>query len=246
MEKLIAVVTGASRGIGRSIAITLAKKGYHVVINYYTSEYEAKKVLEEVCKFSSGVIYKADISDVEQVRNMAQFVKEQYGVIDVLVNNAGKILRPGNWDVISDDAWDMTIKINAKGMYMCTRELVGLFRKDRVGHIVNISSTVGEAGAAPVIAYGAAKAATINMTKSFASAFAPNITVNSVAPGNINTEMTTGAGKDLIDWVISMTPMGRLGTTQEVADLVAFLCSEQANFITGQVIDVDGGYSWRT
>lgn len=246
MEQLVAVVTGASRGIGRSIAVALAKKGYHVVINYHTSEDEAKKTLKEVCKYSAGVIYKADISDSKQVQNMAQFVKEQFGVIDVLVNNAGKILRPGNWDIISDDDWDMTININAKGMYMCTREMAGLFRKDRVGHIVNISSTVGEAGAAPVIAYGAAKAATINMTKSFAAAFAPNITVNSVAPGNIDTEMTAGAGKDLVDWVISMTPMGRLGTTQEVADLVTFLCSEQANFITGQVIDIDGGYSWRT
>lgn len=246
MEQLVAVVTGASRGIGRSIAVTLARKGYHVVINYHSSDIEAQKTLEEVCAYSSGLLYKADISDAEQVRNMAQYVKDQYRVIDVLVNNAGKILRPGNWDIISDEDWDATININAKGMYMCTREFAGLFRKGHVGHIVNISSTVGEAGAAPVIAYGAAKAATINMTKSFAAAFAPNITVNSVSPGNIDTEMTAGAGKELVDWVVSMTPMGRLGTPQEVADLVAFLCSKQANFITGQIIDIDGGYSWRT
>jgi 3-oxoacyl-[acyl-carrier protein] reductase len=245
MEQLVAVVTGASRGIGRSIAISLAKKGYHVLINYCTSEGEARKVLKEVGAYSSGTIYKADISDAEQVRNMVQFIKERYGVIDVLVNNAGKILRPGNWDIIDDDAWDMTYKINAKGMYMCTRMMADLFRKDRIGHIVNISSTVGESGASPVIAYSAAKAATINMTKSFAAAFAPNITVNSVAPGNIDTEITSSAGKELVDWIVNMTPMRRLGTTQEVADLVVFPCSEQANFITGQVIDIDGGYSWR-
>lgn len=245
MGKRIAVVTGASRGIGRSIAITLAKEGYCIIANYYESEEAAKEMIAEVRNFSEGHIIQANVAKVSDVKRMAKFINETYGVIDVLVNNAGKIIRPGNWDVISDEEWDDTYKINAKGMYLCTREMASMFRNNQMGHIVNISSTVGEAGAAAVIAYGAAKAAVINMTKAFAAAFAPNITVNCVAPGNIDTEMTISAGKELVDWVINATPMKRLGEPQEVADLVAFLCSDKANFITGQIIDIDGGYSWR-
>lgn len=245
MGKKVAVITGASRGIGRSIAITLAKEGYYVIANYNESEKAAQDTLGEILNYSEGCVLKADISSTSGVKSMAAFVKNTYGSIDVLVNNAGKIMRPGNWNIISDADWDYTYKVNAKGMYLCTREMVPLFRKGQMGHIVNIASTVGEAGGAAVIAYGAAKAAVINMTKSFAAAFAPDITVNAVAPGNIDTDMTSGAGKELIDWVINATPMKRLGQPQEVADLVAFLCSDKANFITGQVIDIDGGYSWR-
>lgn len=246
MKKRVAVITGASKGIGRSIAITFAQNGYCVVANYNESEDAAKETLAEILKYSDGHIFKADVSSANDVKELFHFIKSTYGVIDILVNNAGKIIRPGNWDTISDDDWDRTYEINAKGTYLCIRELVSLFRDDSVGHIINISSTVGEAGAAAVIAYGAAKASVINMTKSFAAEFAPKITVNAVSPGNIDTEMTTSAGKELVDWVIAATPMKRLGTTQEVADLVAFLGSDHANFITGQVIDIDGGYSWRT
>ena len=245
MNKKIAIVTGASRGIGRSIAITFAMKGYYVVVNYNKSELEAQDTLNLIRKYSDGDIFKADIADASEVKSMATFIKEKYKVIDVLVNNAGQIIRPGGWNIISEEDWDYTYKLNAKGMYMCTCELVSLFRKKHMGHIVNIASTVGESGASAVIAYGAAKAAVINMTKSFAAAFAPNITVNAVSPGNIDTDMTAGAGKELVDWIIDVTPMKRLGQPQEVADLVAFLCSDKANFITGQVIDIDGGYSWR-
>ena len=246
MKKKTVVVTGASRGIGRCIAVSFARQGYVVVANYNESRAAAEETLAQINTYSEGYIYKADVSDSDEVKALAQFVKATVGVIDVLVNNAGKIVRPGNWDVISDDDWDYTYKVNAKGTYLCIKELVPLFRNNSVGLIISISATVGATGAAAVIAYGAAKASVINMTKSFAAAFAPDITVNSVAPGNIDTDMTTGAGKELVDWIVSVTPMKRLGTPQEVADLVIFLGSDKANFITGQVIDIDGGYSWRT
>ena len=243
MDRKIAVITGASRGIGRCIAITLAKQGYEIVINYNDSEKEAQKTLADVKNYTDGTLVKADVSKFSDVQKMSNIIKEKYGNIDVLVNNAGKILRPGNWNIVTDIDWDRTYQINAKGTFNCIRLMSHLFRKDKVGHIVNIASTVGESGAAAVISYGASKAAVINMTLAFAKEFAPNIVVNAVAPGNIDTEMTSGAGKDLVDWIINVTPMHRLGTPQEVADLVAFLGSDNSNFITGQVISIDGGYS---
>lgn len=244
MKKIIALVTGASRGIGKAIAIQLAKDGAFVLINYQESKTCALETLSEVQKYSDGEIIQANIAEINEVKTMMSYISEKYGYLDILVNNAGRIIRPGNWNVITDKDFHDTIDINATGTYYCIRYAHPLFRKDKTCHIVNIASTVGENGAAAVIAYGAAKAAIINMTKSFAREFAPNIAVNAVAPGNIDTDMTRSAGDDLVNWIIEATPMQRLGKPEEVADLVSFLCSSKSDFITGQTIDIDGGYAW--
>lgn len=246
MERKTAVVTGASRGIGECIAIALSKSNYNVVVNYNDSYEKAKSVVEKVNYHSSGLLIKADVANVEEVRIMCEEIKQKYKTIDVLVNNAGVILRPGNWDIITDADWDRTYQVNAKGMFNCIRAMRSLFCDKSIGHIVNIASTVGERGGAGVISYGAAKAAVINMTLSFAKEFAPNILVNAVSPGNINTDMTMGANELFVKKIIEKTPLKRLGEAHEVAELVSFLCSDRANFITGQVIDIDGGYSLGT
>jgi 3-oxoacyl-[acyl-carrier protein] reductase len=245
MEKKVALVTGASRGIGKSIAIDLAKNDYIVVINYYSNDKEAKKVLDEVNSYSEGCLFKADVSNVSEVNDMYKKIKEKYNRLDVLVNNAGAIIRPGSWKEISEEDWQRTIDINLKGVFNCIKVFAELLKESENGRIINFTSTVGISAVAPVIAYGAAKAGVINLTNAFAKELAPSITVNAIAPGNIDTDMTTGAGKELVDWVINNTPMKRLGRPEEVAYLVSFLASEKASFITGQIIEVAGGYDLR-
>lgn len=245
MEKKVALVTGASRGIGKAIAIDLAKNGYIVVINYVSNEKKAKSVLDEVNLYSEGFLFKADVSKIDEINNMYEEIKKRYNRMDVLVNNAGAIIRPGSWLEISDEAWEKTIDINLKGVFNCIKIFAELLKKSECGRIVNLTSTVAKSACSPVIAYGAAKAGVINLTNAFAKELAPNVTVNAIAPGNIDTDMTTGAGQELINWVVDNTPMKRLGAPEDVAYLASFLASEKASFITGQVIDVAGGYDLR-
>lgn len=243
--KKVALVTGASRGIGKSIAVDLAKSNYIVIINYLKCDSEAKKTLSEVLKYSDGILIKADVSDVDAVESMKKTIEDNYGRLDVLVNNAGQIIRPGDWENISTTDWDRTFDVNCKGTFNCIKTFAPLLKSSQSGRIVNLASTVGFAAAPPVIAYSAAKASIINMTNAFAKALAPNVTVNAVAPGNIDTEMTQSAGERLVKWVIDATPMKRLGQPEEVAALVNFLCSDNASFITGQIIEIAGGYDLR-
>lgn len=245
MGKTVALVTGASRGIGKAIAIDLAKNNYIVVINYYSNDEEAKKVLEEVNLYLEGYLFKADVSNISEVNNMYERIKEKYNRLDVLVNNAGAIIRPGGWKDISEEDWQRTIDINLKGVFNCIKVFSDLLEESKNGRIINLTSTVGISAVTPVIAYGAAKAGVINLTNAFAKELAPNITVNAIAPGNIDTDMTRGAGEELVNWVIDNTPMKRLGKPEEVAYLVSFLASEKSSFITGQVIEVAGGYDLR-
>lgn len=241
MEK-VAVVTGVSRGIGKSIALELAKDGFVVIGSYYEKKEEAELVLDEINRYSSGFIFKVDVSKLNEVSDLYNFVVEKYDRLDVLVNNAGAIIRPGDYKSISDDDFDKTIGINLKGTFNCIKIFADLIRKSSNGRIINLASTVGRNGCVPVVAYSAAKAGIINLTRAFSKELAPNVTVNAIAPGNIDTDMTRSAGEDLVNWVIDNTPMKRLGNPEDVAYLVSFLASEKASFITGQIIDVAGGY----
>ena len=241
MEK-VAVVTGISRGIGKSIALELAKDGFVVIGSYYEKKEEAELVLEEINRYSSGFIFRVDVSNVNEVNDLYNFVVEKYDKLDVLVNNAGAIIRPGDYKGISDNDFNKTIDINLKGTFNCIKIFADLIKKSSNGRIINLASTVGREGCTPVVAYSVAKAGVINLTKAFARELAPNVTVNAIAPGNIDTDMTKSAGGALVSWVIDNTPMKRLGEPEEVAYLVSFLASEKASFITGQIIDVAGGY----
>lgn len=245
-KEKVAIITGSSRGIGRAIALELAKDNINVIINYLNSEDKAKKVVDEI-KDNGGnaAAIKADVSNFEEVKRLADKTKDIFGPIDILINNAGEIVRPGDWKIIDDNTWERTINVNLRGVFNCIKMIAPDMINQKSGKIINISSTYGIIGAAPVIAYTAAKAGVINLTLSFAKELAPYITVNAVAPGNINTEMTSSSGEEFMKSTIEATPLKRLGEPEDVAYAVSFLASKKADFITGQVIIVDGGHILR-
>lgn len=241
----VAVITGASRGIGSAIAIALAESNMKIVVNYLNSEDEAANLVEKINGVSEAVKVKADISNPDEVKYLLNESLQKFERIDILVNNAGAVVRPGDWQSITPDEWLKTIDINLSSVFYCTKAFSTVFMQQKSGKIINISSTYGITGAAPVIAYTAAKSGVINLTRSFAKELAPYITVNAVAPGNIDTDMTRGAGQEFIDFVVNETPLKRLGTPEDVANTVNFLASSKADFITGQIIVVDGGHMLR-
>lgn len=240
------LVTGSGRGIGAQIARTLAASKYSVIINYESNRDAAEHTLREVERAGArGITVRADVSKRDQAEQLIAEATKTFGRLDALVNNAGVIVRPGHWEQITDEAWDRTLDVNLKGTFNCIRAAAPTMRKHKRGRIVNITSTYGMMGAAPVVAYTAAKAGVIDLTHSFAKELAPHVTVNAVAPGNIDTEMTASAGREFVDWTIGQTPLKRLGTVEEVASAVEFLLSDRAAFITGQVLVVDGGHMLR-
>ena len=241
----VAVITGASRGIGSAIAIALAESNMKIVVNYLKSEDEAANLVEKINGVSEAVKVKADISNPDEVKYLLNESLQKFERVDILVNNAGAVVRPGDWQSITPDEWLKTIDINLSSVFYCTKAFSTVFMQQKSGKIINISSTYGITGAAPVIAYTAAKSGVINLTRSFAKELAPYITVNAVAPGNIDTDMTRGAGQEFIDFVVNETPLKRLGTPEDVANTVNFLASSKADFITGQIIVVDGGHMLR-
>ncbi len=236
----IALVTGASRGIGRAICVDFAKNGANVVINYAGNEQKAKET-EEICQ-KLGVktlVIKADVSSNDEVEQMYAKIMEVFGRVDILVNNAG-ITKDNLLMKITEQDYDDVLDINLKGTFLCMKHVYRIMMKQKYGKIINVSSVVGVMGNAGQVNYSASKAGVIGMTKSMAKELASrNVNVNAVAPGFISTDMTADLDTDYI--VKAGVPLKRLGEAEDVAHLVSFLASDNANYITGQVINVDGG-----
>lgn len=245
--KRAAVVTGSSRGIGRAIAKELAQHGYGVCINFTSekSAEEAQKLAEEIAA-AHGVktcAIQADVSKSDEAQQLIDQAHEEFGRLDVLVNNAG-ITRDGLLVRMKEEDFDRVIDINLKGVFNCSKAACGYMMKQRYGRIVNMGSIVGVAGNAGQANYAASKAGVIGLSKSLAKEMASrNITVNVVAPGYIDTDMTQALSEKQQDAIKEHIACKRLGTPQDVAALVAFLAGDVAGYITGQVVGVDGGMS---
>jgi 3-oxoacyl-[acyl-carrier protein] reductase len=242
MERRVAIVTGASRGIGRSIALRLARDGTHVVVNFARNEDEAQRTVDAIAAAGgSAEICGFDVADAEAVRTRIGDVARRHGRIDILVNNAGMTID----DLLlrmSEEDWDRVLAVNLRGTFSCTKAASRTMLRARYGRIVNITSVIGEMGNAGQSAYAAAKAGIIGFTKSAARELVSrNITVNAVAPGFIDTEMIAGLPEAARAEYLKLIPAGRLGTVDEVADAVAFLARPEAAYVTGQVIGINGG-----
>ena len=237
-----AIVTGASRGIGRATAIKLASLGANIILNYRSNEEEASKVEEEIKAFGvETIMVKADISKMDEVENMISTAKEKFGTIDIMVNNAG-ITKDTLIMRMKEEDFDSVIDVNLKGVFNCLKCITPVMMKQKSGKIINLSSVVGISGNAGQVNYAASKAGVIGMTKSLAKEIGSRgITVNAVAPGFIETDMTEVLGEKAKDEYKKGIPLRKLGKPEDVANVIAFLASEAADYVTGQVIHVDGG-----
>lgn len=237
-----AVITGASRGIGKCIATKFAKEGANVVINYRNNEEEALKVKQELEDLGSQVlVVKADVSELEQAENLIKEAKKEFGRVDILVNNAG-ITKDNLIIKMKEEDFDSVIKTNLKGAFNCLKAVTPIMLKQKYGKIVNMASVVGVVGNPGQVNYCASKAGLIGMTKSLAKEIGSrNITVNAIAPGFIDTDMTKILSDDQKKKILSQIPLNKFGNVEDIANVALFLGSENSNYITGQVIHVDGG-----
>lgn len=238
----VAVVTGASRGIGRAIALDLAKQGAKIIVNFAGNEERAKEVVEEIQALGSEAIsVRADVSNTEEVANMMKIAIDTFGKIDILVNNAG-ITKDNLLMRMKEDEWDAVIRTNLKGVFVCTKAVTRQMVRQRYGRIINIASVVGVIGNPGQANYVAAKAGVIGFTKTAAKELAArNITVNALAPGFIETDMTEVLAEETKQEMLKLIPLARFGQAKDIANAVTFLASEQSSYITGQTIQIDGG-----
>ena len=239
----VALVTGASRGIGRAIALELAEEGYAVCVNYLEHRQQAEEVAETIRRRGgSAMAARADVADGGAVEAMARQAERELGPISLLVNNAG-IAGQMQFQDITDEQWNRYLAVNLGGARNAIRAVLPWMLSEKRGCIVNISSIWGLRGASCEVAYACTKAALIGLTRSLALELAPSqIRVNCVAPGVINTDMVQVLGQETLRQLAEETPLGRLGTPEDVAHAVVFLASDKASFLTGQVLGADGGF----
>ena len=238
----VVLVTGAGRGIGASIAKRFAKEGASVIVNYSGNDEAAEKTIKEI-EADGGIAeaYKCSVQNSDDVKAMAEYIIEKYKKADILVNNAG-ITRDGLLLRMSEEDFDSVIDVNLKGTFNCTKFISKYMLKQRSGKIINISSVVGILGNAGQANYSASKAGIIGFTKSAAKELAGRgITVNAIAPGYIDTDMTSVLPENIKSEILKAIPVGRMGNTRDISGTAAFLASSDADYITGQVISVDGG-----
>lgn len=242
LDNQVALVTGASRGIGRSVAIELAKAGAKVVVNYAGNSAAAQETIDAIKAVGGEAIaVQADVSQAEAVEALVKQTLDTFGRIDILVNNAG-ITRDNLLLRMKEDDWDAVMNTNLKGIFHCTKQVSRVMIKQKSGKIINMTSVVGVMGNAGQSNYAAAKAGVIGFTKSMAKELAPRgITVNAVAPGFITTDMTSVLSDQVKSEMANSIPLGRMGNPEDVAAAVVFLASKSAGYITGQTLHVDGG-----
>ena len=241
-EKKTVFVTGGSRGIGKEVALKFAESGYDVILNYVSDKTDVDGLTKELKdKGAESLILKADVSNAEEVENVVKQAIEKFGKIDVLVNNAG-ITKDNLLMRMSEEEFDKVLEINLKGTFIVTKAVTKYMMKKRQGAIINLSSVVGVAGNAGQCNYSASKAGIIGFTKSVAKELASrNIRANAVAPGFIATDMTEVLPDAVKENIHNQIPLKRMGTAKEVAELIYFLGSDASSYITGQVINIDGG-----
>ena len=242
MEEKVVLVTGGSRGIGKEVALKFAKEGYNVVTNYVSDKTDKEKLQKEFEENGvKALVLKADVTKKEDVENLVSKAIAEFGKIDVLVNNAG-ITRDNLLIRMPEEDFDKVLETNLKGTFLVTKAVTKYMMKKRYGSIINLSSVVGVAGNAGQSNYSASKAGIIGFTKSIAKELASrNIRANAVAPGFIETDMTDVLKEEVKENIHNQIPLKRMGKAKEVAELIYFLGSENSSYITGQVINIDGG-----
>ena len=242
LEGKVAIVTGAGRGIGAAIARTLAGEGAHVVVNYSRSAEAAAQVVTEIeAAGGTALALQADVAVPEQVEALVKTTLEQFGRVDILINNDG-ITRDKLILRMSVEDWDTVLNTNLRGAFLCAKAVASPMLKQRSGAIVNVGSVIGKVGQGGQTNYSASKAGLIGLTKSLAKELGSrNVRVNAVAPGFIESDMTETLKPEFREAVLKQIPLGRLGSGDDVARVVAFLCSEDAAYVQGEVISIDGG-----